>query len=402
MFTRKFPLVLTALFIITITNTPLLFSTTGQIPDIQTLETYIVKSDWEAVASIIIPFFDENPEPFPEMPQLRFIAGHAFQANKQNNKASIIFMNPEDAPDSESIAKWEKYTHELADRNPTSSTAKYLYGDALARKGMYNEAKLQFDHALALEPKNYMALNARGVIGWIIAISNPEHSEQKFSFFEDLQKSGSYSYPDAWANLGLISLLNAYSSASALENFQKAIDIDETFAMAFNGKACAYADIGELAKASEELVKANTHCPGLPFVVDNANVLKDSAGTGEKLKEVANTKYAGVKRGIVLNVNVGLTNIFNYSPMNIDNIFNKAPSWTTQTNLGKTYANVSSLKYSPTQNSRGGVYVYAKEGLNLVIDREPSNRAVGTWFVLNYPMPEIKRNIKDANTRLED
>lgn len=323
------------------------------------LESCLAQADWAGLASLLRAHTSGASAPCEGEAYLRFLAGHAFLATNRNNEATRMFACPADSGNSASLAAWQEWTQQLVQRHPNWSAAHYLYADALGRQGRFAQALSALDRMLALNPRDYLARNARGVMRLIVSAQDSALAALQDSALVDLQEAAQHEgFAEAWANLGVLDLYQGYNPVSADDKFSQAIQRDSTFAMAFNGRACAAASLGAPADAEKSLIKANVHHSQLSFVIANARVLANAGDTTNTMGAISDQEADGEVRGFEFNVGGGV----NKSLFGAGIDFNVG--WKTP---------------------RGGIYVKLKEGGNLVVDREGAPRVMGTWFLLNYP-----------------
>jgi len=171
--------------------------------------------------------------------------------------------------------RWEKAEElcfQLLDYNPLFTGAYILLGDINESKNKINEAILNYEKALEIEPQNELA---KAKYAYLL-IKNNQYNKAKTSLSE-LQKHMEYfknpaqleimvdigilfaekdelesalsilkkvleispSHPEAWLNLGMVYLKYGQIDR-AHENYQKAIEIDPNFAMAYSNLGMLY------------------------------------------------------------------------------------------------------------------------------------------------------------------
>lgn len=90
-----------------------------------------------------------------------YLAAHHLYAMQEYNLATFYFYL---LRDSASVGAWREWTAGLAAGHPQNSNAQLLYGDALARASLWKESLVVLNTAVSLDPSNYLARMARGVV----------------------------------------------------------------------------------------------------------------------------------------------------------------------------------------------------------------------------------------------
>lgn len=327
-----------------------------QSDSLTAIEASLERADWEKLASTLT----SSPEPeslvCKREPTLRFLAGHALLATNRNNEATLCFACADDTAGSATLKNWYKWTKNLVRQHPNWSTVRYLYADALARLGLFEEAAFELDQVLAVNPQNYLARNARGVVNWVMGVQDTTMLPLQDSAIMDFQIAAQQTgFADAWANLGVLDLYQGYNPENAKENFEQALGRDSSFALAVNGRACAFGALGDLKHAQKDIARAKRLCSSVAFVAQNAVAAAESAITTSAKGKSEYKHQHGTARGFEFSISA------HYDLLGIGG----ALSWKTP---------------------RGGIYVQLKEGENLLIDKEGEPKVIGTWFVLNYPL----------------
>lgn len=323
------------------------------------IESALERSDWEKLAKLLSTPPEKDPQPCDGKPHLRFLAGHAFLATGRNNKATLCFVCAQDSVGSSTLNDWRTWTEDLIRRHSSWPSAHYLHADALARQGLMRKAVAELNRCLELNPHDYLARNARGVVHWILGTQDSASAALLKSALVDLQVAAQQpGFADAWVNLGILDLYQGYSPEHARYNFEEALARNDSFAMALNGRACAAGASGDLKQVRVNLIKAYSLCPGVPFVAANAAAVASPADTTSALGRLAHQSAAGGARGKwgTFKADFGISA------------------------LGPSFSLGIETPFGP----RGGLYVRLKEGENFLVDREGEPRVVGTWFVLNY------------------
>jgi len=305
----------------------------------KTIEISLKQGDWETLLRTLKPEISKEELKETDKYHLYFLAGHASLTLNQNNEATVLFLVNE----KEALEFWKNWTQDLKSRHPDWSVSHYLYGDALARLGDFSGAITEFTEALSISPSDALVMNARGIVYFL--------SEEKDNAIQDLLNARKNSkLADVSANLGVLDLQVGHDPHHARENFDEALQVDPSFAMALNGRACFFAKIGETKGFLQDIEGTEKACKNLPFAVMNR-----ASYEGKNIESQLEKKHRG-----------GSLQRF------------RLPDSIT-VSIGFPF-----LSIGATWN-RGGLYVYMKEGENLIIDKEGNPRKAGTWFVLNYP-----------------
>jgi len=275
---------------------------------------------------------------------LRLLYGHVALATGENTTAVEQFYCVADSNGSRSLRDWQAWAQKLVDRNPNSASALYFLGDAFARNGKLEQAKNEFDQALKINPQHVLALNARGVVKRLLF----ESDSSKFSKYEseavgDLSRVNQISpqFADAWANRGIIGLRDESYLTRATGFFDKALAFDPAYWLALNGKAVSLGATGKYAEFQRDLGIITHKAPSTPFASFNSSL------------SVAGDMSIASNRGVM-----------------------------------NAMQDIKNLIRDFKQGVRGGVFMYLKEGENLIVTNG-SRRSVSTWFALNYPPTQL-------------
>ena len=159
---------------------------------------------------------------------VRAIVGHCLLFLNRNDDSLRMFLS---LCEGVGRAEWAEWTKAFANRFPSSETAAYLRGDALARSADWTNAIAEYGRALALRPAFAMALNARGIARLKVG------DEDAIDDFEGACAARP-DFADAQASLGVLRLRQgAVDSARAC--FTNALRLSQGFALAVNGEACS-------------------------------------------------------------------------------------------------------------------------------------------------------------------
>lgn len=304
---------------------------------------------WEQVLELI-----PDDTTVTDDPRVRLLAGHASYALGNANSAALLFFN---VTDSVGLVAWHMWTDSLRVAHPGSAVAHYLYGDALARLGQFDEALHSLAKALEHHPTFCSAYNARGAIYSIQGSIDSAYTD--FVMARELRPT----FADTYANLGVLELQRGLPGAET--SFNEALALDSTHALAYNGQACLLA-IPSISKSTEwarsNVEKAANHLGANPYIVENARALTDPSDTTSVLGRIAHSERIHSDRGAMSTiVNAILPDQFSLG------LTGPSVSWTM-------------LKMPDV----GGVrFDYKSTGGSV-----DSLRTVATDFVLAYPRPK--------------
>lgn len=310
------------------------------------INSAIKTEDWNALKSILSEIMGEESK--TDYPPIRFLYGHASLATGENNEAVKHFYARENCTElSNSLAVWHTWAGELARNHPEWSSAHFLLGDALVRMGNYQSGLKHLNRAVEINSKNLLALNARGVVHWLLHESDPNETRHQVNSANDFITTRRISpqFADTSANLGVIGLRNGSSLERAKKHFKKALALDPLFGLARNGWATALGASGNFHAFKREIKFLTKHAPETPFISQNAS---------------GDSKIPASIRGM-----------FTEGKLKVD--FLKGM--------------FGGFEIGVKRNDRGGVYMLLREDKNLIIGRNNEPRVVATWFSLNYPAP---------------
>jgi len=324
------------------------------------IETALETNDWAVLKGILNQVRPQNIPVCDLDSPYRFLYGHVALATGENSIAVEHFYCDSDSNDSTTLNQWYTWTKALAERRSDLASSHYFYGDALARMGnlMGNlaKAKEEFDTSLGIAPDHFLALNARGVVKWLIFEADSSKEEYELEAVDDFIQATRISpdFADAWANRGLVGLRDETELSKSIEKFEKALELDPDYWLALNSKAVANGAGGRYWAYQKDISKIEANAPDTPFLgyntgrqtVNDSTLASNRGGTltGSELK-------------VNFGINVGVANFgFEY---------------------GQTF-------------DRGGIFMYLKEGENLVVDKNDKPTPIGTWFALNYPPQHVE------------
>lgn len=186
----------------------------------------------------------------------RLVAVHASLETNRNNRALLLswLIRPGD------VERWAEWTGNLGGANPSSAVACYLRGDALARSGDLKEAEKWFTRALELKPKFGLAWVGRGAVRAMSSRDEKDSDRAYMDFFEATDAQPELA--EAHAALGCVEIV-ARNAQGALDAFNEALRCNPDFALAYNGRGCAYYGKGKPDQAVEDFRKAAELFPAL-------------------------------------------------------------------------------------------------------------------------------------------
>ncbi len=205
----------------------------------------LIAGQWEQV-------FDQlkDVEPNKADGVSRLVAVHASLQTNRNNLALLLILSLEPRH----IDKWAEWTGSLAKANEVNAVACYLRGDALARCGKLAEAETWFTRAIPLDGKFAMPWIGRGMVR---AMRIPENSEYRNSAYDDFDRATQVNpnLAEAHASKGCYEILLTNADGAVMA-FDQALVCNSNFALALNGRGCAYYGLGKRGKASHDFGRA--------------------------------------------------------------------------------------------------------------------------------------------------
>ncbi|NQT19327.1 MAG: hypothetical protein HQ592_06455 [Planctomycetes bacterium] len=193
------------------------------VPD--SVEKALLSENWSEVADLLAEASQDTPSPVA-----RLIKGHACLALNRSNDSLELFAS---AVDDESRAQWQAWADSFAKMHQDNAIALYLQGDAFARRRVWDSASRSFDRALDIDPRCYLALNARGVVAH--AVGNTIMARVYFVKAARAKKD----FSDAFTSRGT---LNVYlNSVEGEKHFEKGkvLSKDEGPILSLIGLGCA-------------------------------------------------------------------------------------------------------------------------------------------------------------------
>ncbi len=243
------------------------------------VEDAILQGNWDEVYKIL-----ERDDIKANDPVARLIMAHVCLATNRNNESMLLFLSAKEESD---LERWSQWTDSLLHRHPQSPECMYLSADAEARQGRLEEAARGFTRALDIKEGYPLALNARGVV----RVLNEDWDSALMDFLEATRQAPDFA--DAHANLGTYWLLKE-APEGALEAFNQALAINSEFALAYNGRGCAYFGRGkyEYDAAIDDMEKAFELCPALLPALSNQGLVL-SALTSSSTPQRSDTANPG-------------------------------------------------------------------------------------------------------------
>ena len=204
------------------------------------IESALLKKDWAQLSQLLKEVTPESSQPV-----LRYLKGHALLATNRNNESVSLFyqMTGDD------LKQYVDWSSALTKKYPDSASVQYIVGDAQSRVGNFTEAHTFLTRAVELDSKNYLALNARGVV----ATLQGKHSEAMQDFSKVIELAPQLL--DAYNNIGMLRIHQAQGRVGAKKRFQSVVNKHKDFALAYHGLGCV------------ELLKSNNS-----IAADNANI----------------------------------------------------------------------------------------------------------------------------------
>lgn len=236
-------------------------NSTSFAPIDRRVEGAALTGNWEKVVSMLTM----QKEPLAS-PVAQLLLGHGLLALNRNNESFLLLWS---ASANAQRKAWDAWTAQIVQRTPASPVAHYLRGDALARLGRWVEAIGEFNESLRLDPRMFMAQNARGVVRaslgqWEDASDDLEAVSQRAPGFSD-----------GHINLGTF-WIQRRAPDGARGAFAKALERSPTAVLAHNGRACAQYGDGKWEQAAEGFSEAGRY-GRIGFVLNNLRAVTVAA-----------------------------------------------------------------------------------------------------------------------------
>lgn len=350
------------------------------------LKDLLVTENWQAVydyleSEVLADSIICNTNPVD-----RLVFGNACLSLKNWNQAMYCFYCSNDSLNSESLKQYLNFIKTCYDQIENSTTC-YLLGDAYARLGKYDIARIYYDKSLALNNKNILALNARATSGWIQSVA--DSLPACLDCTNDWNKVVSIDpyFTDALVSIGVSRVLAGKYLGRAEGKLLQAISIDSNYILANNGLKVIYHKTNP-EKYYEFANKSN----GCVFAkMDESFLLLDSLlndpNSEVEIRKVIDSLNQNKSRGVAQTA--AATSIALGGPTN--------PAGLTAAGIAAGFYGISTvlqtvdnLSQQPSAGNysklaRGGVYSYQIEGQNKSTQIVGVPSVTGTWFLLNYP-----------------
>lgn len=223
------------------------------------LEEAVLAERWGSVVDLLASVTAEDTSTVA-----RLLKGHACLALNRNNESICLLLG---GMRGDTTKQWRKWTDRFMKNHLGSAIAYYLVGDSYARLGQTDSALMAFDKGLTRNPKHPMILNAKGVAQasrgeWDAALATLTRATMVES-----------TLADAHASLGMLWIQRRNGASGALDAFNDALRISADFALARNGRGCAYFALGKWKEAEADFLEDTTAAGCLPIPLWNAYVL---------------------------------------------------------------------------------------------------------------------------------
>ncbi len=194
------------------------------------LEDAILNGDWEAVYEVI-----RQDSTVLKDPVAVLLLAHACDATNRHNESMELF---DSVTDDASFEAWAKWTGSLRAKHPENAPVLYLSADAKRHIGKVKEAIEDLSKALLIEENFALAFDARG---------------RAYDDIGDLDQAiADYTNAIAANPMLVVAYFNrgyVYASGKgwyqrAIFDYNRAIELDSTYAKAFNNRGVAYNNIG--------------------------------------------------------------------------------------------------------------------------------------------------------------
>lgn len=188
------------------------------------LDEAILNDNWKAAYDICLK------DSLFSKPETVGIMGHA-AIKLNNNNTSLVLLKSIDQ-DSIKRAGWLAWTNNFVKLYSEYAVSHYLQGDAFMRNGNMEKALECFNSSIKIDPKYTLALNARGTLYAV--------KKDKIKATKDLNDACSLdtNIAEYYASRASMFFKEKVPEAS-LQDYEKALKINNMFALALNGKACA-------------------------------------------------------------------------------------------------------------------------------------------------------------------
>lgn len=172
------------------------------------------------------------------------------------------------------------YTARLAQAHPQSSVAQVLKGDALSRSGKFNEALVCLTDAVRLGPESPLPYDVRGIVR--IFADKPDLAIQDFSKAIELDEK----FAEAHCSRGIV-WFSLGDVDRALNDFDKAIELAPDFALAYNARGQLALAIQEWDAAIADFETATKLAPAIGWIQSNTKLAmwaRAQAGLSREVK----------------------------------------------------------------------------------------------------------------------
>ncbi len=214
----------------------------GDLGTSRDLESALLLENWQQVINLI-----DAAKEQPFGPVLRLLKGHACLASNQNNQSMRLFLSVYQPKD---LKAWQAWASQFVGQHGDKAVTYYFLGDARCRLREWDKALEAFNHALKLRPRHALVLNARGAV----YAAQGQWDRALLDF--DAAALLAPALADAHASLGALWIQRRTGVDGAMAAFNQALKLNPDFALALNGRGCAYLARGELEKAYRDLKSA--------------------------------------------------------------------------------------------------------------------------------------------------
>lgn len=206
------------------------------------LEEAILGGDWEAVYALIKPDSTELQDPMAIL-----LLAHACDATNRHNESMELF---ELVTDDAGFEAWAKWTERLRAKHPGNAPVLYLSADAKRRIGRAEEAIEDLSEALKIQENFALAFDARGK-----AYDDIGDLDQAIADYTNAIAANPMLVV-AYFNRGYVYASGKGWYQRAIFDYNRAIELDSTYAKAFNNRGVAYNNIGMYDQAICDYTKA--------------------------------------------------------------------------------------------------------------------------------------------------
>lgn len=323
----------------------------------------VLAEDWKGLVSLLGQ--EEGAHPVD-----RLLLAHALLALNRSNEAICIFLAVRGEGE---LSLWDEWTTQLAERGYSTCVAHYLRGDALARKGEWEDALVEFGKGLTIKPNDALTLNARGQV-----LAHEGRFEEALLDLRLATETDS-SFVDALSSLGSLAVASRFDPKWAMATFDKALELQPNSALAINGRGTALVGEGRLLDAQDEFNRAGeiNNCVS----VAGYNLIQVQRILAERNKSTAEVILAGAETGT--SIQTSMLDLSSAADNNLDKL-NSAYRTEQYLRAGeKTFADVRPILSSIVPTPQGKIATTVGMKIGEMGMRDAAQKAAGEYEALN-------------------